>query len=468
MTKPIPTTRGVLIQTSKTQAKYSRRAILKRLGIGAGFLPLLSTERARAAAPSGYPTRFIAITWTDGICPPNFYPTGAAGALPTTLPSTFTGLQPWSSKLLLLRHATKQQSPIDINVMMDVGSRYGGHFTYPAMLTGGVSSPNGTDEVPTIMATFPSIDQIYADNLLTQGVSNAQLNVGCRPYKSYTSFRTGGTPNTQQNDPYKLFTSLFGGAGMTPVDMNALIARRKSVLDYVGGELTGFAKNLGTADKNNVMVHLQSVKSLEDQLKPSTGAPATCSSPDITPTGLNFNTIANYPKHVQFMSDIVAAAVVCGKSRAVTMDLIDNGGGNSLTFPWLNIPSPDFHAIAHQGSANYAQKAVIDQWFYTACVAEVVSKLAAVTEGNGTVLDNTVILVGNDMSEGAAHYVGQIPYVIIGSGGGFFKTGRMVTFPNQVPNNQLLTSVLHALGMTSVTGVGDPKYTGSLDTALTT
>ncbi len=468
MTKPIPTTRGVLIQTSKTQAKYSRRAILKRLGIGAGFLPLLSTERARAAAPSGYPTRFIAITWTDGICPPNFYPTGAAGALPATLPSTFTGLQPWSSKLLLLRHATKQQSPIDINVMMDVGSRYGGHFTYPAMLTGGVSSPDGTIEVPVISATFPSIDQIYADNLLTQGVSNAQLNVGCRPYKSYTSYRSGGTPNTQQNDPYKLFTSLFGGAGMTPVDMNALIARRKSVLDYVGGELTGFAKNLGTDDKNNVMVHLQSVKSLQDQLKPSTGTPATCSSPDITPTGLNFNTIANYPNHVKFMSDIVAAAVVCGKSRAVTMDLIDNGGGNSLTFPWLNIPSPDFHAIAHQGSANYAQKAVIDQWFYTACVAEVVSKLAAVTEGNGTVLDNTVILVGNDMSEGAAHYVGQIPYVIIGSGGGFFKTGRMVTFPNQVPNNQLLTSVLHALGMTSVTGVGDPKYTGSLDTALTT
>ena len=266
MTKPIPTTRGVLIQTSKTQAKYSRRAILKRLGIGAGFLPLLSTERARAAAPSGYPTRFIAITWTDGICPPNFYPTGAAGALPATLPSTFTGLQPWSSKLLLLRHATKQQSPIDINVMMDVGSRYGGHFTYPAMLTGGVSSPNGTVEVPTISATFPSIDQIYADNLLTQGVSNAQLNVGCRPYKSYTSYRSGGTPNTQQNDPYKLFTSLFGGAGMTPVDMNALIARRKSVLDYVGGELTGFAKNLGTDDKNNVMVHLQSVKSLQDQL----------------------------------------------------------------------------------------------------------------------------------------------------------------------------------------------------------
>ena len=454
------------IRTSKTEAKYSRRAILKRLGIGAGFLPLLSTERARAAAPTGFPKRLIAITWTDGICPPSFYPT-TAGALPATLPSILQPLATWSSKLLLMRHATKVQSPIDLNVMIDVGSRYGGHFTYPAILTGGVSSPNGSAEVPTITATFPSIDSIFADSLLAQGVANAQLNVGCRPYKSATSYRAGGTPNTQQNDPYKLFASLFGTTTM-PVDMNALIARRKSVLDFVGGELTRFASTLGAQDKSTVMIHLDSIQSLEAQLKPATGTPATCTAPTITPTGLNFNTVANYPNHVKFMSDLVAAAVICGKSRAVTMDLIDNGGGNSLTFPWLNIPSPDFHAIAHQGSANYAQKAVIDQWFYQACVAEVVGKLAAASEGSGTVLDNTVILVTNDMSEGAAHFVGQIPYVIIGSGGGFFKTGRTVTFPNQIPNNHLLTSVLHALGMTSVTGVGDPKYAGNIDTALTT
>jgi hypothetical protein len=461
-------TKGVLIQTSKTQLKYSRRAILKRLGIGAGFLPLLSTEKARAAAPSGFPTRLIAITWTDGICPPDFYPTGAAGPLPATLPFTLQPLATWASKMIVLRHTTKQQSPVDINVMIDVGSKYGGHFTYPAMLTGAVSSPNGTAEVPTINATGPSIDQIYADNLLAQGVSGAQLNVGCRPYKSYTSFRTGGTPNTQQNDPYKLFTSLFGGTGMQPADMNALIMRRKNVLDHVGRELTNFAKNLGTEDKAAVMIHMDSVKSLSDQLKPSTSTPATCTAPTITPTGLNFNTVANYPNHVKFMSDIVAASVICGKSRAVTMDLIDNGGGNSLTFPWLNIPSPDFHAIAHQGSANYAQKKVIDQWFYQACVAELVGKLAAATEGSTTVLDNTVILVTNDMSEGAAHYVGQIPFVLIGSGGGFFKTGRTVTFANQFPNNHLLTSILHALGMTSVTGVGDGRYAGNIDAALTT
>ena len=86
-------------------------------------------------------------------------------------------------------------------------------------------------------------------------------------------------------------------------------------------------------------------------------------------------------------------------------------------------------------------KSEIDQWFYEACVARVVSKLAAVQEGSGTVLDNTVILVSNDMSEGSFHDVRNIPYTIIGSGGGFFKTGRMVTLANNVPNNHLLTSV---------------------------
>jgi hypothetical protein len=253
---------------------------------------------------------------------------------------------------------------------------------------------------------------------------------------------------------------------MPATQVNALLARRKSVLDFVGGELTTFSKNLGTDDKAKVQIHLDSIRSIENQLTTSTPSTATCAPPAVTPTGLNFNSVSNYPDHVRLTTDIVAAAVICGKARSVTMDLIDNGGGNSLTFPWLNISSPDFHAIAHQGSANYAQKAVIDQWFYQQCVAELCGKLAAVPEGNGTVLDNTLILVCNDMMEGSFHAVSSIPYVMIGSAGGFFKTGRLVTFPNQMPNNKLLTSVLHAFGISG--SVGPAKYAGDVDSALTT
>jgi len=455
----------MMIRTEKQSLKYSRRAILKYLGIGAGFLPLLSTERSKAVAQtSGYPLRFIGIAHTAGVCPPNFFPSGTAGPLPATLPSTLQPMTAWASKMILLRQASKQASPIDLKVMTDIGSTYGGHWSFPALLTGAVSG-----DAKSAAAAAPSIDQLYANRLATQGVTNALLNVGVRPFKSYSSYRSAGTPNSQVTDPYKLFNSLFAGTNIPVTQLNALVARRKSVLDLVGKELTTFSNRLGTVDKTKVQEHLDSIQALQAQLQtmPTTSTTA-CAAPSITPTGLSFTNSnnTNYPTQVQFMADIVAAAVICGKARAVTMDLIDNGGGNSLTFPWLSIASPDFHAIAHQGSANYAQKSMIDQWFWQACAARVVSKLAAVQEGNGTVLDNTVILVSNDMNEGSNHYVNNIPYVIIGGGAGFFNTGRLVTLTNTVPNNHLLTSIVHALGMTDVAGVGDAKYAGDLDSVL--
>lgn len=448
-------------RSANENPKYSRRAILKRLGIGAGFLPLLSTERAKAAAPTGYPLRFIAITLTGGVCPPNFYPSGAAGPLPATLPTTLQSLTPWASKILMMRTANGQRSPIDARVMVDIGSGYGGHWSYPSLLTGHV-----TGDAATAQAASPSIDQLFANHLATQGVSNTLLTVGVRPFKSYTSYRSANTANTQVTDPYRLFNNLFSGTTMPPTQVNALHARRRSILDFVGKELTAFSKNLGTDDKTKVQVHLDSIRTLEGQIVTTPPPASTCTAPSITPTGLTFTSNTNYPTHVKFMSDLVATAVICGKARSVTLDLIDNGGGNSLTFPWLDIASPDYHAIAHLGAEDYARKTRIDQWFYEACVARIVGQLAGVSEGSGSVLDNTVVLVTNDMAEGSWHDVRGIPHVIIGSGGGFFRTGRMVTLPNTVPNNHLLTSVLHALGMTSVTGVGDPKYAGNLDSVL--
>lgn len=452
-------------ENPKNPGKYSRRALLKRLGVGAGFLPLLSTERSRAVAQStGYPLRFIAVTWTDGICPPGFYPTGAAGPLPATLPSILQPLAPWASKMIVLRSANRQMSPIDMKVMVDIGSTYGGHWSYPALLTGHV-----TGDSATANAAGPSIDQLYANHLATKGVSNALLTLGVRPFRSYTSFRSAATPNTQQTDPYRLFNNLFGGTSMPMTQINTLLARRKSVLDIVGKDLTNFARNLGTEDRNKVQVHMESIQSLQAQLQsmPATTT-TTCATPKLEPAGLSFTNTnnTNYPTQVKFMAQLAAAAVICGKSRAVTLDLIDNGGGNSLTFPWLNISSPDFHAIAHNGASDYTRKTTIDRWFYEACVAELVKALAAVPEGTGTALDNTVVLVCNDMSEGSFHDVRNIPYLIVGSGGGFFKTGRMVTLANNVPNNHLLTSILHAMGMTDLAGVGDPKYAGNLDSAL--
>lgn len=454
--------------------RYCRRAFLRGLGLGAGFLPLLNSESAPAASMNGLPKRLITVTWTNGIVPDQFYT--PEGPLTAALPAILSPLEPFKSKMLMLR-SRNGRSPIDLKVMIDAGETYGGHSAYPALLTGTWRD--------AMAANGPSIDTLISDHLSSLGVIAPQLNLGARPYSSSTSYRASGERNSQQTDPYKLLDSLFSGVPtvpsgtmpptdpMTPGGADALRARRRMVLDFVGTELEQFGTRLGMEDREKVQIHLESIRELERRLSAGTGGTggtgstggepvgASCAAPSL-PNKPDYRDIQNYPAHVEATFAVAAAAVKCDLARCITIDLIDDGGGNSLTFPWLDIPGPDYHAIAHEGAASYTPKTAIDRWFFSE-VAKLVQELESTPEGEGTALDNTAIVVTNDMNEGANHYVGDIPYVIIGGCGGFFKQGQTVSFAQNVPNNHLLTTLCHAMGL-DVDSVG--AYTGDLDAEL--
>jgi Protein of unknown function (DUF1552) len=427
--------------------RYSRRSLLKGLGLGMGVLPLLNSERVRAQS-AGVAKRLITMVWGSGIVPSAFYaPAGALG----TMPAILAPLDPWKSKVLQIRG--RSLGGIDSKVMVDVGNRYGGHSSYPSLLTG------------TATGTKASIDTLYADQLATAGMPKAQLNVGCIPGSTSTSWRAGRVKNTSETNPYRLFTTLFAGASATPQQTSNLLLRRKSVLDHVTTELTNFQSVIGADDKAKVQAHLDSVRQIEMQLTAgATAAPgAACAPPPNTPAGIALTSPLTLPDHLRLMLDLVAAAVKCDMARSITIDVLDNGGANNQTFPWINVSNPGFHAIAHNGASAFTQKTAIDTWFYTQ-VAYLAAKLGTNPEGAVTTLDNTSILVLNDMSEGDFHDVQNLPIVIVGSGGGFFKTGVCVQPTANAPHNQLLTSMCHAMGL-QVASVGD-TYTGDLDSLL--
>ena len=457
-------------------ARFSRRAFLSAAGLGVGFLPLLESDLAFGQA-AAYPKRLITVTWTNGIVPSSFYP--AAGALTGTLPALLSPLEAYKSKMLMFRLASRTTSPFDVKVMVDANQEYNGHQSYPALLTGTWKSGTASNG--------PSIDTLIAQDLMTKGAHKSpQLNLGARPYSSSTSWKAAGTKNTAVTDPWKIASSLFAGLPTMPgttapapstgtprgSSAEALRLRRASVLDFVAQDLNRFAGKLGTEDRAKVQNHLEAIRELEGKLAATTPtttggstAPAGsgCAQPKLPSKPGSLNSNPDYPALVDAVFGVAGAAAKCDLARTITIDLIDDGGGNSLTFPWLNMSSPDYHAIAHLGASGYPNKTKIDTWFFER-LAGLVKDLASAPEGSGTVLDNTCILVCNDMNEGSNHWVKGIPYFIIGSCGGFFKQGQVLSFPSAVPNNQLLTTVCHAMGL-QVATVG-ANYSGDLDSQL--
>jgi hypothetical protein len=451
----------MIVVSRRTRARFSRRALLRRLGASAAMLPLLHAERARAATTDGgFPKRVITIAWSNGVAQPSFYPPGDDPTESTIL----APLAPFKSKVLL-------PCGLDLKIMVDNNRLYDGHFSYPTLFTGTYKNIGGQNAT----ATGPSLDQVVSDAVAKKvNLPVPLLNVVASGRS--TSFRADGQRNTGETDPMRLYTTLFASKTMAPAQMDTLRARRQSVLDYLQQELQGYTSRLGTEDRSKVAAHLDSVRKLELEL--SAAAPAAACT--VTSPG----PAADYQAKLKVFSDLVAMAVRCDLTRAVSLTWADDGGSGPSTMPFLGFSDSagglgEIHAIAHQGAPGYPQKVKIDTWYMTQ-LAYLAKLLDDSAEAGGTTLDHSVIAMGNDMTEGSFHSITAIPFVMIGSAGGSFRTGRTVRLGSWagktgqywrsgntgIPHNRLLASLATALDVPSE-AFGAPGYAGTLSTDLT-
>ncbi len=441
----------IAIRTNKTNARFSRRLLLRGLGLGPAFLPLLNAERAPAAT-GAYPKRLVTVTWTNGVCYNGFYPPGddpVAGAL-------LQSLAPLKSKVTLV-------AGLDYKVMLDGGHRSDGHYSYPVIFTGTYRNTGGkTGQSST--STGPSIDHVISQAI----AKNVNLRV---PLMSIalvdgyaTSYSGAEQPNTGETQPQRLFDKLFAGGQMAPAQMDDLRKRRASVLDFVSQELTVFGKRLGTDDKAKIDAHLDSVRKLEMQLSAAPIA-VNCMAPHVDVGAGQFQ------DNLKAMNRITAMALACDASRVGSLVWGGDGGSNPRSWSFLGI-NEEYHNLAHAGSGAYATKGKIDAWYY-AQVADLAQQLEATPEGTGTALDNTVIVVANDMAEGSSHNVGGLSFLLVGGCGGALKTGHVVRLgdfakrsgdywngDSNVPHNKLLATLCNAMDV-PVDGFGQ-NYAGTL------
>jgi hypothetical protein len=429
----------------ETKEKLSRRAFLRAGGASAALLPLLHAEPAAAVGPTGAPKRFVSLAIPNGLVQEALYPPGDALVLGPILKP----LEPWKAKVLI-------PAGLDAKCMLDVGKRYGGHGTFRSLLTG------------TAEAAGPSLDYVLATEIGQRvRLPLAQLHVAARPGTTSTSWRPGGVKNVAETDPYRLFDRVFRSRALTPERLQALRARRASVLDYLNGEVTAFGARLGAEDRAKIDAHQEAVRALERQLE----APSGACAPTAPGARVDLANLANFPLHVKMQMDLIALAVRCDLTRVVTFDLGDNYGGAPSALPWVT--PGGYHGIAHAGRPQLPAKIKIDTWWFQQ-VAYLVKLLAESPEPGGSALDNSVVLAMGDMNEGWNHQVTRLPFVMIGSCGGSFKTGRNVRLgtwagkpgaywaqDSGVPHNRLLASIATAMDVPR-SGFGLAAYAGTL------
>jgi hypothetical protein len=456
----------------KHQQKYSRRTLMKALGVGAALIPLLESDPADAACLVSGVKRLFILAWPNGMLS-GVSQWANAGETPDTwqLPAFQASLEPYKQDLLLV-------DGVDYDFLRDgPHSELSGHACLPGMLTGALYMKAGSGTGNDI-AGGPSIDQYIGSTLRAAGYTGlTSLNLGVFvDSTARLSWRAAGDAVIPDFDPNHVFNTYFAGIAGAPAAPNLV---KRSVLDFVGKELNRFMGVVGSEDKRAIQKHLDLVRSIELRLDaanslPAPGSPTSsvvgdCSAQGIVQS-LALHDTNNVPALAKMQMDLSIAAFGADLTRVVVMQIGDQIATHLiLSWPPCNFksggPSPGdansgdvngYHSISKR---NGADKLVCDTWFQSQC-AYMIGRLKSIADASGqSLLHNSAFLAMNNMRDGLGATIG-VPLVMAGSCGGYFKTGRSLALTG-VPNNQVLVALCNAMGAPTQT-FGYAPYGGEL------
>jgi hypothetical protein len=454
-------------------APSSRRRFLAKLGLSAAvapFVPMLD-RFARAASTGAFPARLLLTFAPNGTREHLFWPTGGEETFTFGADCITAPLAPYRSSLIFPKGLARARPP-----------RSGPHEGPMASLWTGSSV--GADGFPK----SPSIDQIIATKLPRE-TTFASLEASVRHDEKeganqgiatkHMCYSVTNQPVPPEPDPYAMFDRLMLGAppgatpppgGMTTADLEKVRAQRKSVVDLVRTELTVLSSKLGSAERARIDGHVTALRDLERQLEASTapagdggGTPTRgCSAPALDPAyRAMVQSNDAFPAVLKLQTDVMVAALACDRTRVASIQW--SRTFSMLQHKWVGVTDPH-HTQSHKTDpAALDGQARVSNW-YARQLAYLLGQLASVKEGNGTLLDNCLVVWGYDMADGAVHETNPGVAVLAGKLGGRMRTGangRLVELPGN-DWSQLLVTIAHAMGLTQVTNVGDLGKTGPI------
>lgn len=455
-------------------SRPGRRSFLRALGVGASTVPFLPILEARAATSP--PRRLLFFFSGNGTIHESWEPKMESGKL--VLSPILKPLEAFKAKLNVL-------DGLDHTVILEKGDRNGHSAGMNTSLTGLKSKGVDPADPLVSLGTGISLDQYLGPRIGAETkLRTVECGIQVLPYSldnASLSYRGPLQPIISENSPYRVFDRLFRGFAepdATPKAEDAeALADRQAVLDAISSSLEKAKARLSGDDKIKMEAHIGAIRAIGHSLTTGrgTGASNTCAKPSLG-RAIDVWRNENIPALGRLQMDLLVMAFACDLTRIGTIQF--GRAGAAHRFSWLGPEfsidptlskfdsAKGFHALAHkEADPDCRAKLVKIHTWYAEQLAYLLGKLAAIPEGNGTMLDNTIVVWLNELGTGS-HTHERVPFVLAGNVGGFFKTGRHVVYKSQ-PHNRLLLTLLHAMGVHEKT-FGDPDYckAGPLDEIL--
>jgi hypothetical protein len=445
-----------------------RRTMLKGLGVSLA-LPFLDAMTpalaARAAAPK---VRLIAIEMVHGSAgstpwglTQHLWAPKATGRDFDLTPSSLKPLERYRDHLTIVSNTDVRNA--EAFTLPEIG---GDHFRSSAVFLT-QEHPKQTQGSDVHVGT--SLDQLYAQRFgqetpipsMQLCIENVDQSGGCSygyscTYTDSISWASPEQPLPMVRDPRVVFDSLFG-VGATPGERRQRRIEDKSLLDWLGTAVTQLKRDLGAGDRARLDDYLTEMREVERRIQRVEAANSTGEARELP--GAPIGVPDSFSEHVKLMFDLQALAFASDVTRVFAFKL--GRDASNRTYPESGFGGA-FHSTSHHGEReNTIREFATINSYHVGMVPYLLDKLKATADGDGTLLDNSLVIYGSPMGDSHVHNHKRCPLFLAGHAGGRLKGGLHVATPDGTPMANAMLSVMHALGFDDMAQFGDS--TGALD-----
>ncbi len=427
-----------------TRKALSRRTILRGAGAALG-LPLLDAMLpvGRAATAPKSPIRLAWVYTPNGVIMDGWLPDSDGPNY--VMKSSMQPLAPYRENIVVLSNLTHGNARA-------LGDGPGDHARAGAVFLTGVH-PHKT-EGADIRAGI-SADQIAARALgektefasLELGIDEPYFAGGCDSgyscaYTNTLSWRSPTSPNPVEINPRAVFERLFGdGSNADPAARLARLEQQRSVLDFVMGDLGRLGSGLGTHDRAKLEEYVDSIRDIERRIQKAEQHQGTSVTGLEHPQGIP----ELFADHVGLMSDLLVAAFQADMTRVITFMM--QREGSNRAFPEIDVAEGCHIPTHHMNDpAKIAKARIIDE-HRVRVFAPLVKRLNEVKDGDGSLLDHTLLLYGAGIRDGNTHSHDNLPLALIGGRAAGIRGGRHIRFKQDTPMTDLLVTMLDKAGV---------------------